>query len=127
MNKNEKFVWKNRLKSFRYAFNGFVLLLRDEHNARLHVAAALIAILAGLWFGISPVEWVAIIVCIGMVISAEAFNSAIESLADRFGPERHPLIGKAKDIAAAGVLVLALASLVTGMIIFIPRIWNLFM
>lgn len=122
MKEKEKFSWRKRGKSFTYAWKGIVTLVRDEHNARIHLAVAAVAVLAGLVFHISPLEWVAVVLCIGLVLAAEAFNSAVEAVCDRFGAERHPLVGKAKDVAAAAVLMLAVASVIVGCIIFIPRL-----
>lgn len=117
-----KFSWRARLKSFKYAWQGFKALLRYEHNARIHCVAAVAVIIAGFLFRISAAEWVAIVVCIGMVISAEALNSSVEALADRITTGHDPLIGRAKDLGATAVTVLALASVVVALIIFIPKI-----
>lgn len=126
MKEKEKFSWRKRGKSFTYAWKGIVTLVRDEHNVRIHLAVAAVAVLAGLVFHVSPLEWVAVVLCIGLVLAAEAFNSAVEAVCDRFGAERHPLVGKAKDVAAAAVLMLAVASVIVGCIIFIPRLLLLF-
>lgn len=96
-------------------------LLKYEHNARIHLVAALCAIFAGVLFDISAMEWCAIIICIGLVISAEALNSAIEALADKITTDRDPLIGRAKDLGAAAVTLLALVAVVVGLIIFFPK------
>lgn len=100
-------------------------LVRDEHNARIHLCAAVLAVGLGLWFGLAAWEWVAVTMCVTLVPAAEAFNSAVEAVSDRFGPERHPLIAKAKDVGAAGVLLTAIGAAVTGLIIFGPRLWSL--
>lgn len=122
MERKEKFSWKKRGQSFGYAFRGLGQLFREEHNSRIHLCAAIMAIILGLWLRVSTWEWVALIGCIGWVIMAEAFNSAIEAVADRFGPERHPLIKKAKDIAAGGVLLSAISVAIIGLIIFLPKL-----
>lgn len=75
---------------------------------------------AGFGFGITRGEWTAIVICIGLVIAAELFNSAIERLVDLVSPQRHPVAGQVKDIAAGAVLVCALAAIVVGLIVFIP-------
>ncbi len=122
MKERERFSWRARGRSFRYAFAGLGRLVRDEHNSRLHLCAAVAAVALGIALGISRWEWVAVTLSISMVLAGEAFNSAVEAVADRFGPERHPLIGKAKDVAAAGVLILAVGAAVTGCIVFLPRL-----
>lgn len=121
----QKFSWRKRGKSFVYAFNGIRLLLATEHNARLHMAAALLAIIAGFLLGISAGEWMAVIICIGSVFMAEAFNSAIEAVCDMVSPGKHPLIARAKDMAAGAVLFMAIAAAAVGAIIFIPKIIDL--
>lgn len=80
--KNQKFSLQDRIKSFTYAFNGFKILLIEEHNARIHVVAAIVTVIAGFYFDISTVEWMIILLCIGAVIALEIVNSAIENLAD---------------------------------------------
>ncbi len=80
------------------------------------------AIACGFWFGVSRGEWMAIVLCIGLVFAAEALNSAIEELADALHPDEHPGIGRAKDLAAAGVLLAAFAAAAVGLLIFLPRL-----
>lgn len=120
--KQERFSLRKRINSFRYAFQGMATLVRDEHNSRIHLAAMLAVIIAGFMFRITPAEWCLVTVCFGMVLMAEAMNSAVEAIADLVMPERHPLIKKAKDVAAAGVLFTAIAAAAVGLIIFIPYI-----
>ena len=124
--KQEKFSWRKRARSFGYAFEGIRTLLRDEHNSRIHLCAMIAVIAAGLLLGLTPAEWCIVALCCGIVIAAEAMNSAIEAIADLVSPERHPLVKKAKDVAAAGVLVSAMAAAAAGLIIFIPKIILLF-
>ena len=112
--------------AFKYAWQGLVAMVKYEHNARIHLVAAGVAIVAGFLFEISAMEWCLIVVCIGLVISAEALNSAVEALADKITEERDPLIGRAKDLGATAVTLLALVAVVVGMIIFLPKIINLF-
>lgn len=124
--KREKFSIRKRVTSFGYAFEGIGTLLRDEHNSRVHVAVMALVVVAGMAFGISVLEWTAVIVCFGMVLMAEAMNSGIEALADLVMPDRHPLVKKAKDVAAAGVLFTAVASVAVGLIVFLPYVIKLF-
>ncbi len=117
------FKLRDRAKSFRYAFQGLASLLRDEHNARLHLFFALLAIGLGFILQISTTEWLFIITCIGLVFAAEALNTAIEALCDRVTTAQDPLIKKSKDCAAAATILVAMASLAIGIIIFIPKCW----
>ncbi len=118
---NNHFSWKKRLLSFKYAFNGIVLLIRNEHNAWIHCFAAVSVVVCGLIFNLKAMEWIAIVLAIGMVLAAEAFNSAIEVLADKVSPEYNEAIKRTKDLAAGAVLLLALAAAVIGLIVFIPK------
>lgn len=122
MKDESSFSWRKRAKAFQYAWQGFKALLRYEHNARIHLVAAVVAIAAGFFFGIAPWEWCAIIMCIALVISGEALNSAVEALADKITTEHDALIGRAKDLGATAVTLLALASVAVGLIIFIPKV-----
>lgn len=97
-------------------------MFRSEPHARLHLIAAILVVAAGCYWNISATEWCLCVLCIGAVFTAEAFNTAIEALADRVSPEKHPLIAKAKDVAAGAVLLTAIASAIVGLIIFLP-IW----
>lgn len=120
--KNEKFSLRKRAASFRYAWQGIVALVRDEHNARIHVVAAVAAVTLGFVLQLSPLEWVAVVGCIGAVLAAEAMNSAIEAVCDKVSPQPHELIKKTKDCAAAGVLFVAIAAAVVGAILFLPKL-----
>lgn len=115
---------KARSRSFRYAFNGIHRLFK-EPNARIHLCFAILALTASILLGINATQWTLIILCIAGVLSAEAVNTAIENLADKISPEYSPLIKAAKDTAAAAVLILAIASVIIGLIIFIPGIIQL--
>lgn len=122
---NLKFSWRARGCSFRYAFRGIRVLACSEHNARIHLCAAVIVIIAGFMLRISPAEWCLIALCIGGVLMAEGFNTAVEALADKLCPEKDPLIAKAKDVAAGSVLLFVIAAVIVGLLIFIPKIYNL--
>lgn len=111
-----------RLKSFAYALQGLAHLLRTQPNARLHLLAAVLVCAAGAYFGLSRVEWLGVVVAITLVWSAEAFNTALEQLADALHPKQHPGIGRAKDLAAGAVLIAALGAAVIGMLVFVPHL-----
>ncbi|MDE5842652.1 MAG: diacylglycerol kinase family protein [Muribaculaceae bacterium] len=114
-----------RLRSFKYAFNG-IRVLFEQPNARIHASVAAIVLACGFLLGLSGWEWAVVAVCIGGVLMAEAFNSAIEALADKISPDYDPLIGKAKDLAAGAVLLLVLGAVAAGLIIFFPKFIALF-
>ncbi len=120
--KKEKFSIRKRAKSFGYAFSGIRMLLRDEHNSRIHVFAMVCVIIVGFLLGLSATEWCIVALCCGSVLMAEAMNSAVEAIADLVSPEFHPLIKKAKDVGAAGVLMMAFGAATAGIIIFLPKL-----
>ena len=120
--KQSKFSFHKRLKSFTYAINGLRILIREEHNARIHVVAGILAVVAGFVLDISKVEWLAIILSIGFVLAMELVNSAIENIADFVSPERHETIKKIKDLAAGSVLVSTLTALIVGLMVFVPKV-----
>ncbi|WP_428667858.1 diacylglycerol kinase family protein [Runella sp.] len=114
------------LRSFKYATDGVFALFRYENNARFHLLAALAVIAGGIFIGLSYIDWIVIIIVIGGVWAAEAFNTAIEKLCDVVSPGIHPQIKAVKDLAAAGVLVMACAAALTGTVIFGKAILKLF-
>jgi len=126
-----KLMWKpsfsivRLLGSFRHAFRGMLTFLRREQNARIHAVAALVAVGLSAYWRIQPWEWVAVVCSIAMVLAAELLNSAIEALCDHVTPEQHADIKVVKDLAAAAVVVVALAALVVGILVFGPRIKDL--
>ncbi|WP_293946099.1 MULTISPECIES: diacylglycerol kinase family protein [unclassified Sphingobacterium] len=116
------FSWKNRIRSFSYAFNGLKIVWQEEHNFRVHLVAAILAIMLSYLLRISHYEWLAVIFAIGFVLVCELLNTAVEHLADFVCQEKNPGIKRIKDIAAAAVVLSSLTALLIGLIIFIPRI-----
>jgi diacylglycerol kinase len=108
-----------RIRSFGYAIKGIVTLIGTQPHARLHLLATVIVTGAGICFHLRRWEWVAILLCIGMVWMAEALNTAIEFLADEVTLERRDRIGKAKDVAAGGVLIVAIISVAVAALVFL--------
>lgn len=115
---------KMRIKSFGYAFKGIGSLLKKEHNAWIHCLAIVVVTSLGFYFHITPTEWCIALLCFGMVLAAEGFNTAIERLVDLVSPERHPVAGDVKDVAAGAVLICAIAAAIIGFIIFLPYLLN---
>ncbi|MCR5414976.1 MAG: diacylglycerol kinase family protein [Kiritimatiellae bacterium] len=114
------------MKSFLHAFSGIVAAVRGERNMRIHVAAALAAIVLGAWLGLDGREWAEVVICIALVMSLECLNTAVESVVDLASPGLHPLAKKAKDCAAGAVLVAAIGAAVVGCIVFGPKLLNIF-
>lgn len=111
-----------RAASFRHAFRGLTTLFCTQSNIWLHAFATVVVVVAGFLCGLSRFEWLWVVAAIGGVWTAEAFNTALEFLADAVSTDRHPLIGKAKDVAAAAVLVAAVGAAVIGALIFWPHL-----
>lgn len=120
------FSWKERLKSFDYSFQGIIHFFKQEHNARIHLVMAILSIVAGFWLAINAYEWIAIVLCIIIVLLAEMLNTAIERLCDAVHPTTHPLIKACKDVASGAVLLCAIGSVLIASIIFLPKIIALF-
>jgi diacylglycerol kinase len=117
-----KRFWQQRARSFLFAFKGIVYAFKTEHNMWLHSAAAVLAILLGIFLHIGGWQWCIILICIAMVLALEIINTAIEHLADSLHPGWDPQIGLVKDLAAAAVLVAAVISLIIGCWIFGPAL-----
>lgn len=109
-----------RRKSFAYAWQGLRTFWRTQAHAKIHVLAAVSVTGLAAYLRVERWEWCTLIVCITLVLAAEAFNTAIEFLTDLASPDYHPLAGKAKDVAAGAVLLTATGALIIGMIIFLP-------
>lgn len=109
--------------NFKYALQGLLTALRSEKNLRFHIAAAVLVISAGFLTSINVAEWMILILCMASVVSLELLNTAVEYVCNAVQPDQHPLIKHAKDIAAAAVLMVAIASAVCGLIIFIPKLF----
>ena len=120
--KNTSFSIKKRIISFKYAINGLKIILSTQHNFLIHLIVAVLVTVAGLFFKVSDLEWCILIITIALVLGAEAFNTSIEKLTDIVSPDFNIQAGKVKDIAAAAVLITALASVIIGLTIFLPKI-----
>lgn len=116
------FSVRARVSSFGHAFRGIALLLRGEHNSWIHALATLAAVILGFALGIDRDEWLAIVLAIALVWTAEGFNTATETLCDVVSPARDPRIKKVKDVAAGAVLLAALGALAVGLVVFVPRL-----
>lgn len=112
-----------RALSFKYAFEGIVTAFSDQPNLKLHIFAGAAVIFIGLFLGISKMEWLVLALTIGLVITFELTNTAIEEVVDSFTIKEHPSAKKAKDVAAAAVLVAAITAVAVGLIIFIPYLY----
>ncbi len=111
---------------FSYAWEGIVQVVKLERNFQIHLITALLVIIAGFILGLSRMEWIFIVIAIGIVLIAEMINSTIERIMDYIKPDIHPAAKQIKDMAAGGVLIAAVAAFIIGLFIFIPNIIALF-
>lgn len=110
------------MKRFKYAFKGIFFAFTTQTNINIHIIISVLVIIAGFIFKINRVEWLFIIFAIGLVLSAELFNTAIETLVDLVSPDYNQKAGQVKDVAAGAVLIAAFISVIIGLIVFLPKI-----
>lgn len=122
MTKKESFL-VNRLKSLGFACKGAWLLLKTEASIQIQFVIAVLMTVAGFYFNISSTEWMLQILAIGLIMSIEGLNTAIEEIADFIHPEHHTKIGFIKDVAAGAVFIAAVAAILIGLIIYLPKIF----
>ena len=115
---------KTFLRSVQFAFQGAVQFFSRQRNAKIQTVMGITAISLGFIVSITPYQWLLVLFCIGLVISLEMINSAIEIFCDMVTTDFHPRIKIIKDVAAGAVLVASIASLIIGLIIFIPALTN---
>lgn len=120
----DKPFFQSRLHSFRYAFAGWWYVIRTQRNAWIHAVASVTVITLSIWLGINPLEWALIIISIAMVWMAEFLNTALEAVVDLASPQQHYLARIGKDVGAAAVLIAAATSVVIGLLILGPRLWQ---
>jgi diacylglycerol kinase len=113
----------NFIQSFAFALSGIKHCFVNEFNFKIHFFATIVALVLSFVFSISRIEWMVIIASIAMVFMAELFNTAIENLCNKIESNIHPQIKIIKDVSAAAVLVVATASLIIGLLIFIPKLF----
>jgi len=121
----EPFSVSARFDSFGHALRGIRVMLSTQHNAWIHAAASVAAVGAGLALRIGRGEWLAVVLAIMAVWTAEALNTAFEALCDVASPEFHPMVERAKDVAAGAVLISAIGAVAIGVLVFGPRLLGL--
>lgn len=120
MPKKEPFII-NRIRSVGFAFKGMLILIRTEASIQVQLFIAIVVTIAGFYFDISKTEWIAQITMIGLVLSIEGMNTAVEAIADFIHPEYHKKIGLIKDVAAGAVFIAAVVAMIVAGIIYIPK------
>ena len=117
-----KLFINSRGNSFKYASRGLSYVMRTQKNAWIHTVVMLAVIAVSFWLQLTRIEWVAILLVIGMVWTAEFINTSLESIVDMASPERHPLAQVGKDVAAAAVLFAALIAVIVGILVLGPHL-----
>jgi diacylglycerol kinase (ATP) len=123
MSSNKSFSITNRIKSFGFAFEGIITFFKTQHNAWIHAIAAVSVIVLGFVLKVNNTEWCLLANAIALVFISEMLNTAIEFLTDIVSPHYNPKAKKVKDVAAGAVLISAIAAVVTGLIVFLPKLW----
>lgn len=118
--------FRKRRASFSFAFKGMATLFRTQPNARIHLLAIVIVAVLAYLLACTPTEWAILVLTMGAVLVAEAFNTALEFLTDLVSPDYHELAGKTKDVAAAGVLFTAIIAVGVAIFIFLPKTIQVF-
>lgn len=113
----------NRIKSVKYAFLGMLRLIQTEASIKIQFVIAILITIAGFYFSISTTEWIMQCFAIGLVMSIEGVNTAIEEIANFIHPNHHPKIGIIKDVAAGAVFIASISASIIGLIIYIPKIF----
>ncbi len=114
---------RSRIRSFGFAFAGWWYVLRTQRNAWIHTLASVLVFAAGLWLGLTRLEWALIVFAIALVWTAEFINTALEAIVDLASPGQHHLARIGKDVGAAAVLIAASAAVLIALLVMGPRLW----
>jgi diacylglycerol kinase len=114
----------SRIRAFGYAFHGWWYVIRTQRNAWIHVLATVTVTLVALWLKLSAQNWAILLLTIAFVWAAEFINTALEAVVDLASPSHHPLAKVGKDVGAAAVLIAALTSILVGLLILGPPLWE---
>ena len=116
----------NIIEAFNAAIQGIIYTFKYERNMKIHFTMMMLVIIAGIFFNIAMWEWITCFILFGLVISLEMINTALEIVVDMVSPEYNMTAGRAKDIAAGAVLVNAIVAFIVGLLIFLPKVLDLF-
>lgn len=115
---------KFHILSFKHAFEGIISALKQEPNLKIHFSIALLVILVSIFLKVSKIDWVIIILLIGIVITLELTNTAIEAIVDEFTERQHPGAKLAKDISSGAVLIISITAVIVGFLLFLPYLFS---
>lgn len=116
----QKFSLLKRAQSFKHAVRGIALFIKTTHNAWIQICVMVCVIALGIYFGISRLDWLALVLAMGLVFITEAINTAIEIEIDLTSPTYHPYARDTKDVAAGAVLIASIISVIVGLLVFMP-------
>jgi len=114
---------KDFLRSLCFALQGLGKLIKTQKNARIHLVFAVGVCLLGIWFKVSRLEWILLVISIGTVLTAECLNTALEKMVDFVSPHWNDQAGQIKDLGAAAVLLAACTAAIAGGLVFISKLW----
>jgi diacylglycerol kinase (ATP) len=120
-------IWyfiNSRSHAFRHALRGWWYVIRTQRNAWIHALITTLVVLLAFWLGLSVRDWAVLLLTIAMVWTAEFINTALEAVVDLASPQHHPLAKVGKDVGAAAVLIAALTSILIGLLILGPPLWE---
>ena len=117
---------RNIFESFRFAFSGLWYALRTQRNTRIHLTITAAVVVLGLFLDLSYVQWAVVTLTIGFVLVSEMLNTVAETLVDLISPGFHPLAKIVKDVTAGAVLLAAIVSIVVGLLVLGPPLWERF-
>ncbi len=115
---------RNVFDSFRFAFSGLWYALRTQRNTRIHLTVAVAVVVLGMWLGLPLAQWAVLTLAIGFVLVGEMLNTVAETLVDLISPGYHPLAKIVKDVTAGGVLLTAIVSVIVGLLVLGPPLWE---
>lgn len=114
----------SRIRAFGHAFRGWWYVIRTQRNAWIHTVVTILVVLMAAWLRLSPRDWAVLLLTIALVWTAEFINTALEAVVDLASPQHHPLAKVGKDVGAAAVLIAALTSVLTGLLVLGPPLWE---
>jgi len=115
---------RNVFDSFRFAFSGLWYALRTQRNTRIHLTVAAAVVALGIWSSLPLTQWAILTLAIGFVLVGEMLNTVAETLVDLVSPGYHPLAKIVKDVTAGGVLLTAIVSVIVGLLLLGPPLWE---
>lgn len=115
---------RNIIESFRFAFSGLWYALRTQHNTRIHLSVAVAVVALGAWLNLPFTQWALLTLAIGFVLVGEMLNTVAETLVDLISPGYHPLAKIVKDVTAGAVLLTAIISVIVGLLVLGPPLWE---